>query len=147
MMNMIRVALTGAAVLLVGAAPADLPQPLVLGVEGLRSAKGMLQICLTRMPDHFPDCTGDPDKHHYSIPVSQAANIPLGDMPPGGYAIAIVHDENGNRKLDTFVGIPREGVGFSRNPPIRFGAPSFRSAQFPVGGGAVRQDVRMKYFL
>ncbi|CAN5424377.1 hypothetical protein BH10PSE12_BH10PSE12_29130 [soil metagenome] len=142
-----RMACIGMACLLIGAAPADLVQPLAIGVEGLRNTHGMLQICLTRLPDHFPDCTGDPDKRHYSVPATEAAKIPLADLPPGTYALAIIHDENSNHKLDTFAGIPREGVGFSRNPPIHFGAPSFRSAQFTVDGAAAWQDVRMKYFL
>ncbi|PZU56761.1 MAG: hypothetical protein DI547_15570 [Sphingobium sp.] len=132
---------------LAGAAPQDMPQPLSLDVEKLRSPRGQLLICLTRLPDHFPDCTGDPDRRHFTVPAAQARGIALGDLPPGGYAIAIIHDENGNRKLDTFMGIPREGVGFSGNPPVRFGAPSFRSASFTIGGAAARQDIRMKYFL
>ena len=132
---------------LIGAAPVDQPQPLTLSVDGLRSQRGLLQICLTRLPDHFPDCSDDPDQRHFSVNAGASNAIDLGTLPPGDYAIAIIHDENGNKKLDTMLGIPREGVGFSRNPPIRFGAPSFRSAEFPVAGGAVRQAVRMKYFL
>jgi uncharacterized protein (DUF2141 family) len=147
MKTAIGIALIGAATLLIGAAPADLTQKLSIGVEGLRNTHGMLQICLTRMPDHFPDCTGDPDKRHYSIPATEAARISLADLPPGSYALAIIHDENSNKKLDTFVGIPREGVGFSENPPIRFGAPSFRASRFTVEGAAVWQDVKIKYFL
>ena len=131
------------------AAPADLPQSLAVDVVSLRSAKGALIVCLTRLPDHFPDCTGDPDRRHYTVSAAQArANgITIADLPPGGYALALIHDENGNRKLDTFAGIPREGVAFSRNPPIRFGAPSFRSARFVIAGAPVEQDVTMKYFL
>ena len=38
-------------------------------------------------------------------------------LKDGVYAIAIIHDENTNGKLDTnFIGIPAEGVAF---PPIR----------------------------
>lgn len=142
-----RIACLAPVALLIGAAPSDLAQPLVVGVEGLRSGRGLLQICLTRLPDHFPDCTGDPDKRHFSIPVAQAAAMPLGDLPPGGYALAIIHDENSNKKLDTFMGIPKEGIGFSENPSFHFGPPTFRAARFAVAGGAVRQDVKIKYFL
>ncbi len=142
-----RLVLAAGAALMLGAAPPDLPQPLTLAVEGLRTTKGILRICLTSRPDHFPDCTDDPDKRHFSVPAFQADAVALGEVPPGGYALAIIHDQNGNNRLDTFMGIPREGVGFSRNPPIRFGAPSFRAARFPVAGGAVREDVRIRYFL
>ncbi len=132
------------------AAGAAAPAPdaaLTIGVTGLRSQHGMLMICLTRLPDHFPDCAGDPDRRHYVVPVSEAGGVRIGALPPGDYALALIHDENGNRRLDTFAGIPREGVGFSENPPLRFGPPSFRSARFAVGDVAIWQQVRIKYFL
>lgn len=135
--------LTGAA------APISTTQNLLVDVEALRSSKGNLMICLTRLPDHFPDCKGDPDRRHYTVSVAQAQSggIHIADLPPGGYALALIHDENANKKLDTFAGIPREGVAFSRNPPIRFGAPTFNSARFTIAGAPVEQDVKMKYFL
>ena len=129
-----------------GAAPVTLPQPLSMALEGLRSAKGQILICVTRDPDHFPDCTDDPDKRHFSIPASSDP-VTLGQLAPGSYAIAIIHDENRNGRLDTFAGIPREGVGFSLNPVLRFGAPSFRSASFTISGAPVEQDIQLKYFL
>ena len=135
---------------LTGAAPVTQPQGLSMAVEGMRSARGQLLVCVTRTPAYFPDCSHDPDKRHFAVAAQGAAKggaVSLGMLTPGDYAIAIVHDENGNGKLDTFAGIPREGVGFSRNPVLRFGAPSFRSASFPVAGGPVEQDIRLKYFL
>ncbi|WP_410483016.1 DUF2141 domain-containing protein [Sphingobium sp. KCTC 72723] len=135
---------------LTGAAPVTQPQGLSMAVEGMRSARGQLLVCVTRTPAYFPDCSHDPDKRHFAVAAQGAAKggaVSLGMLTPGDYAIAIVHDENGNGKLDTFAGIPREGVGFSRNPVLRFGAPSFRSASFPVAGGPVEQDIRVKYFL
>lgn len=137
--------LAGAMAALTGTAP-DPGQPLSMGVEGLRSKKGNILICVTRVPRYFPDCSSDPDRRHFAVPAGSGA-IPLGTLAPGDYAIAIIHDENGNGRLDTFAGIPREGVGFSRNPAIRFGAPSFRSAQFVVGEAPVRQEIKVKYFL
>lgn len=131
---------------LTGAAPVGQPQPLSLVLEGLRSGKGQILVCVTRSPRHFPDCSGDPDKRHFTL-AAEGGPAMLGVLTPGPYAIAIIHDENRNGKLDTFAGIPREGVGFSRNPVLRFGAPSFRSASFPVAGAPVEQRIRLKYFL
>jgi len=131
---------------LTAAGPAGQPQMLTIVLEGLRSQKGQILVCVTQSPDHFPDCTTDPDKRHFAVPVRRGP-IPLGALAPGDYAVAIVHDENGNGKLDTFAGIPREGVGFSRNPVLRFGAPSFQSASFPIAGAPVEQVIRLKYFL
>lgn len=40
-------------------------------------------------------------------------------LPAGRYAIQVVHDENGNGKLDTnFIGMPSEGYGYSNNPVV-----------------------------
>jgi uncharacterized protein (DUF2141 family) len=132
--------------LLLGAAPLGQPQPLIMALEGLRSTKGQILVCVTRVPRYFPDCSDDPDKRHFAV-AARGGAVTIGNVTPGDYAIAIVHDENGNGKLDTFAGIPREGVGFSRNPVLRFGAPSFRSASFAVAGAPVEQDIRVKYFL
>ncbi|QGP79055.1 DUF2141 domain-containing protein [Sphingobium sp. CAP-1] len=115
-------------------------------LDGLRSDKGQILVCVTRSAAYFPDCSKDPDKRHLIVPARRGA-VSLGSVAPGGYAIAIIHDENGNGRLDTFAGIPREGVGFSRNPVIRFGAPSFKSASFAVAGAPVDQPIRLKYFL
>ncbi|MCH8568181.1 MAG: DUF2141 domain-containing protein [Balneolales bacterium] len=53
------------------------------------------------------------------------------DIQAGLWAVRIFHDENKNGKLDTnFLGMPREGYGFSNNVRGRFGPPSFDSRLF-----------------
>jgi hypothetical protein len=37
-------------------------------------------------------------------------------------------------------GKPKEGYGFSRNPPSRMGGPAFASAAFDYPGGAISAD-------
>ena len=55
------------------------------------------------------------------------------DLPPGNYAISAFLDANDNGKLDTnIVGIPKERFGFSKNPTIVAGAPSFNKCEFEV---------------
>ncbi|MGF7151075.1 uncharacterized protein (DUF2141 family) [Sphingomonas zeicaulis] len=114
--------------------------------EGLRSDKGVLRICITTNPDRFPNCKGDPAAVTRSVSAAKP-HLDIAALPAGEYAIAVVHDENGNGKLDTFAGIPREGVGFSRNPKLAFGPPRFASAQFEISGTAKPQSIRLKYFL
>jgi len=121
-------------------------QKLALDLQGLRSAKGQVLVCVTRRAEHFPDCGKDPDKRHFKLkPVAGPVDLTM--VPPGDYAVSVVHDENGNGRLDTFMGIPREGVGFSRNPTLRVGAPSFKSVRFTIVGVADTQMIRLKYFL
>jgi uncharacterized protein (DUF2141 family) len=129
--------------LLTSAAP---PAGLELSVAGQRSARGLLRVCVTRDPAHFPGCAGDAQAIRRSVPAGQA-ELRFDGLPSGTYAAALFHDENANGRLDTFLGIPREGFGFSRNPPVRFGPPRFSAARFSLTSGDSVQQVRLKYLL
>ena len=68
-------------------------------------------------------------------------------LPPGVYAVQSFLDENDDGKINrSLLGIPEEGMGFSRDAPMRFGPPSFDDAAIRVGeaGGAV--SLRLRYF-
>lgn len=119
---------------------------LSVDVANLRSHKGFVRVCLTADPQNFPACIDDAQAVTRSIPAS-ATSIRFDGLAHGDYAVAVIHDENGNRKLDTFAGIPREGFGFSRNPPVTFGPPRFSAARFTLTGDAETQQVRMRYLL
>lgn len=67
----------------------------------------------------------------------------------GTYAVAIVDDQNGDRKLNTdFFGIPKEGFGLSKNPTVsvQTGTPKFRDASFVVNKNT-SINIVMKYSL
>ncbi|NIJ23389.1 DUF2141 domain-containing protein [Sphingomonas japonica] len=129
--------------LLPGAAPtADL----TIAIEQLRTDRGELGICVTADPASFPDCKDDA-RAIWRWTKASAPALTVAGLAHGHYAISVIHDENGNRKLDTFVGIPREGFGFSNNPKIGFGPPKFAAARFSVDGAGTRQQVRMRYML
>ncbi|KQM49360.1 hypothetical protein ASE69_09940 [Sphingomonas sp. Leaf208] len=113
-------------------------------VNNLRSSKGMIRICLTADPDNFPACVDDAKALTRTLPASVHATSFSG-LPQRGYALAIIHDENSNAKLDTIAGIPREGYGFSRNAAVRFGPPRFDAARFMLAGDAEMQQVKMRY--
>jgi uncharacterized protein (DUF2141 family) len=119
---------------------------LQLTVEHLRSSRGSLHFCLTRVQKYFPDCSADPNAIKRTAPASEH-RFDLGPIPPGQYALAVMHDENANGKLDMMLGIPREGFGFSRNPKLRFSAPKFNEVRISLMPGFTRQSVRMQYLL
>ena len=116
-----------------------------VSLEGLRDARGEVRACLTTRPDRFPDCQEDPAARRLTVPAAQAASLRFDDLPSGAYAVALFHDANGNGRLDTRIGIPVEGFGFSRNPALFFGPPRFAAARFTVAGGEIDQAVRMRY--
>jgi uncharacterized protein (DUF2141 family) len=70
------------------------------------------------------------------------------DVPPGDYAAQAFHDENGNEDVDqNFIGIPKEGVGFSRDARIGLGPPKWSSAHFIHHGGPSAMRIRLRYML
>ena len=52
-----------------------------------------------------------------------ADGILIKELNESYYAVAIYHDENSNKKFDTFFSIPKEYYGFSNNAPVFFGPP------------------------
>lgn len=65
-------------------------------------------------------------------------------LPPGTYALSVLQDLNGNRKLDTnFMGIPTEASGSSNDAPAKWSAPKFKDAVFTVGDEPVSLTIRL----
>jgi uncharacterized protein (DUF2141 family) len=128
-------------------APATDLGGVTLSVSNLRSAKGDVLICLTQNAKFFPDCGKDKAARKLKIPAAKAGSISFDDIQPGTYAIALIHDENANGKMDLALFLPKEGFGFSRNPAIGVGPPKFKSAQFQFDGAPMNFSVKMKYII
>lgn len=68
-------------------------------------------------------------------------------VPAGTYAVQAFHDENDNGKLDrNFLGMPREGMGFSRDAPMRFGPPDFAAAAVTLTAEGGALSFALRYF-
>jgi uncharacterized protein (DUF2141 family) len=68
------------------------------------------------------------------------------DIAPGTYALAVVHDENMNGKLDTkWLGIPTEGYGFSNDAKALLSAPTFSAASFSYDGQNLDMTIGLHY--
>lgn len=117
-----------------------------IDLSGLRSTRGAVHVCLTRKPSYFPDCKSDPSALRQSA-AAATPRLHLDHVPPGRYAIAVFHDENSNRSLDKFAGIPKEGFAFSRNPSIKFRAPRFEEVAIDLAPGINQTRLKMHYLL
>ena len=114
--------------------------------EGLRNGDGLLAITL------YADDNSKFLAHHGSLYVGRAPAIE-GTMHaciflphPGVYALALYHDENANQKFDrNAIGFPKEGFGFSNNPPTFAGLPSFPSVRLNVSRTGLTTHVQIKY--
>ncbi|MFM9853905.1 MAG: DUF2141 domain-containing protein [Sphingomonadaceae bacterium] len=127
---------------------ASLPSAnLDVAIAGLRSPKGNVLACLTANPKYFPNCSRDPRALKLAVPAAEARMIEFPNVAPGTYALALMHDENANQKLDVRLFVPKEGFAFSRNPIVRFAPPKFDAVAFTVGTGESVQRVTMRYML
>ena len=66
-------------------------------------------------------------------------------LPPGKYAVRVIHDENANDILDRggLVGLPKESYGYSRNARARVAAVQFDDAAVTLGSEPLTIDVRI----
>lgn len=113
-------------------------------VEGVRATQGEVGIAVFNNKKGFPVQI----EHAYAtewIPLKedQKSVTALFDaLPPGEYAISVMHDENGNRKLETsMVGFPKEGVGFSNDQKVVMSAPKFKKCKFALKPGELKKIV------
>ncbi|GMQ27803.1 DUF2141 domain-containing protein [Algoriphagus confluentis] len=110
-----------------------------------KSNSGMIRVLVFQQADGFPD---DLNKAIRSISIPSTlptSKLLIEDLDAGTYAISIIHDENLNGKLDTNpVGYPTERFGFSNNPKIYFGPPSFEKAAFKLDKGSKTVQIRLK---
>ena len=122
---------------------------LTVKVVGFRNAKGRVDVLL------FNNARGFPDQKPKSLDVGEVpvdrlsltAEVVFRNLPPGLYAVSVLHDENMNRKLDSnLLGIPREGYGASMNPPKMRRAPTFDEAKFSLAPGGRAIQIRLIYY-
>lgn len=115
-------------------------------VTGLSSAKGVVRVALCPPQAGFPDCKSKVVRSASLTINGSQAEAEFEGLPPGSYAVSVFHDANGNGKLDRFMGIPKEGYGFSRNPSFKPRAPLFSEAEIAISG---RQAVviKLRYIL
>lgn len=113
-------------------------------VTNVRNAKGVVHVELCHQSDFLSDrCPtwAEVPAHPGSVVVE------IKNVPPGDYAIQAQHDENNNKRVDrALFGIPKEGIGFSNDAPIRMGPPKWRDATFALSGDK-SLTLKMRYFL
>ena len=122
--------LIGALVLAGAALPTSAANDLVVRVVGLQAPIGAVGCAL------FSDATGFPldntGAQQQWVPAGgESVTCRFAGLKPGRYAVAIAHDLNGNRRVDTnLLGMPTEqwGVSNAVRPTLR--APRYDEAAF-----------------
>lgn len=116
---------------------------IILTIKNINNSNGNVIIKLFNNKSEFPD--GKP----FNITTEKASKnqitIRLKNIPSGFYAIALFHDENSNCILDeNFIGIPKEGYGFSNNAKAFMRAPTFDESKFELKHD-MKIDININY--
>jgi uncharacterized protein (DUF2141 family) len=130
-----------------GAQPAA-DATLTIHVAGLRNARGKLEVCVYKDASGFPETPARAFRREAVAIDARAltAQAVFAGLPPGVYAVAVLHDENANGKLDkNFIGIPREGHGASNDPPPARRPPTFDEAKFTLHAPAQTVEIKPIY--
>jgi len=117
-------------------------------VDGFRNTRGNLGTVVFKSAEGWPE---DISKAVHTGPspidkTTKTAAAVWPDLPPGDYAVAAIHDENSNARLDrNFLGIPKEGFGFANNPHISFGPAPFHAALVHVACPVTEIVIHLQY--
>ncbi len=118
---------------------------IIVNLEGLSTTKGGMVYTAVFLEKNFLKF----GQHVFGNVKPVTANqtqIVFEHVPAGTYGIATFQDIDGSENLSkNLLGIPKEPMGFSRNPRIRFGPPDFKDAEISLGSNeTVEVTIKMK---
>ena len=112
---------------------------LTVTVEQVRNSKGDIRFSIFDVPSQFPQGN---ELNSKDIPAQLGfVTVQFYNLIPGAYAIAIHHDEMNTN----FIGLPKEGYGFSNNAKVNFAPPVFEAAVFNLDVGDKSIRLRVVY--
>ncbi|MFT4025330.1 MAG: DUF2141 domain-containing protein [Novosphingobium sp.] len=131
--------------LIAAAVAAQAAAPITVEIGNVRNARGKVLVAVCTQAQFLKtDC-------NYNAEVAAqpgTVRVTIPNVPPGTWAIQAFHDENNNESTDQgLFGIPKEGVGFSRDARISFGPPKWRDAQFIHQGRPEVMRFRLRYMM
>jgi uncharacterized protein (DUF2141 family) len=98
---------------------------LKIQIEGLQTNEGNILLEIVT-PDEKPF-------KNIKTEVTNSTCQLVQQLPKGTYMVSYYHDANNNNKMDKmFMGIPKEGYGFSNNPDSKYGPPAIDNMLFTV---------------
>ncbi len=111
-------------------------------ITGIETERGVIRAALfsEKTQDKFPD--GTPLMEQAVDAKKGGVSVTFKVPEPGYYAIAVMHDENNNGKMDTnFLGIPQEPNGNSGE--VATLKPRFKNSRFLVDGKDVDLQIKL----
>ncbi len=110
------------------------------------SEQGVVQVLIFNQDDGWPESL-DKAWKMLTLPIeNRVARKTIADVPPGNYAITVFHDHDEDGEIrKNKVGYPLDSFGFSNNPSLLFGVPSFSKCSKKVSPAVTTQfDIELR---
>ncbi len=117
---------------------------LTVTVAGLHDARGHVRIGVCGRAEFL----GERCAYHAVVP-SQAGSVTatIPGIQPGIYAVAAYQDSaDAGHLRRSLLGIPEDGIGFSRNPPLGLGGLPFDRCALSLGTQDAAITVTLRFF-
>lgn len=118
-------------------------------IEGIRNEKGRIVIGVFKDSDSYLKEEPFVNKIFEKKSVTDGGLSGSFSLEPGVYGLCLLDDENGNGKMEyNFLGLPKEGFGFSDYYHSGIKKPKFDSFSFTIKKDETRNiTIRIRYIL
>ena len=143
------VAVLGVALLATADVRADAGVALTINAVGFKGTKGQALVAIFDSKEAWPKLDKALRLEKIKPIKDDTVTLTLRELPPGEYAVEVIHDENENGKLDMrWLPYPRpaEGAGVSNDATATVGPPSYSDARFRLGAGGGAITLHMRYW-
>jgi uncharacterized protein (DUF2141 family) len=117
---------------------------LTINTSDFNNDSGKAVIFLFRKDDKIPE---SPFKTVSTEIKDKKATFKIKNLDFDNYAIILLHDENGNGKIDHSMGLPSEQLGYSNNWKLGFftGMPTFSKLKFQFSSSEQIENIKITF--
>jgi uncharacterized protein (DUF2141 family) len=112
---------------------------------GIRSLEGQIAVGVNTSPEGWPR---EPEEELLWTKENMKGGtlvVTIENLEYGTYAFSVLDDLDFDQEMKFFMGIPREGFGFSRNPPHKLSEPDFEECSIEVNQPHQKITIEMRY--
>ncbi|HEY3446526.1 MAG TPA: DUF2141 domain-containing protein [Myxococcales bacterium] len=126
------------------APPPPAKATLKVEITNLRSEAGVVRAAVYRTEADYKN--KNPSASGEAAIQGAKATVVLEGLEPGAVVVRVFHDEDKDGKIKTnWIGMPKEGVGMSRDAKGFMGPPKFDDAKLDLPAGPSSTSIKLHY--
>ncbi len=121
--------------------------PVKIKINNVRNTEGSIQIVAFKNAESYENDAPFVRKRFSKNKMKNGAFIATIELPAGIYGIAVLDDENKDKEMNyNFVGMPKEGYGFSHFYHTNLSKPKFSDFVFNLKNEPTTLLIKLRYF-